>query len=148
MQIMAACSYSQLLNKSGIDYIEKDCEFKMDCSVLLEEIATFVGNKVKQNFSSTNFDNSLRYLPPGESLDAGTLVDCDIETISSLISKQVSDERTSHLLHCGLSDNSYNNVKSLVEERVGEHIQLLSPYMLAKGRLPMETQFLQKKHTS
>ena len=119
MQIMAACSYSQLLNKSGIDYIEKDCEFKMDCSVLLEEIASFVGNKVKQNFSSTNFD----------------------------ISKQVSDERTSHLLHCGLSDNSYNNVKSLVEERVGKHIKLLTPYMLRKGRLPMETQFLQKKHT-
>jgi predicted SprT family Zn-dependent metalloprotease len=77
VQIMAACSYSKLLNKSGIDYIEKDCEFKMDCSVLLEEIASFVGNKVKQNFSSTNFDNSLRYLPPGESLDAGTLVDRD-----------------------------------------------------------------------
>ena len=99
----------------------------MDCSVLLEEIGSFVGNKVKQNFSSTNFDISLRYLPPGESLDAGTLVDRDIETISSLI----SDERTSHLLHCGLSDNSYNNVKSLVEERVGEHIKLLTPYMLS-----------------
>ena len=62
-------------------------------------------SKIKQNFSSTNFDNSLRYLPPapGESLDAGTLVDRDIETFSSLI----SDEQTSHLLHCGLSDNIY-----------------------------------------
>ena len=38
-------------------------------------------------------------------------------------------------------------MKSLVEERVGEHIKLLSPYMLAKGRLPMETQWLKKQHT-
>ena len=85
----------------------------MGCSVLLEEVANFVGNKVKQHFSSTNFDNPLRYLPPGESLDAGTLVDRVIETFQSLI----SDEQTSHLLHCGLSNNSYKNMKSLVEER-------------------------------
>ena len=99
----------------------------------------YVGNEVKQNFSSTNFDNSLRYLPPGESLDAGTLVDCDIETISSLISDELSDEQTSHLLHCGLSNNSYKNVKSLVEERAGNHIKLLSSYVSYKSRLPMET---------
>jgi len=117
----------------------------MDCSILLEEVTRFVGNKVKQNFKSEQFDNSVRYLPPGETLDAGTFVACD-EVVDNILNV-LSNETTSHLLRCGLSDKSYNNVKSILEERFNEDIGLLLPYKLAQSRPPMKTNWLQKQHT-
>ena len=67
--VMAACAHPELFNdedEGGMKYIEYNRNFKMDCSILLEKVTQYVGTKVKQDFNSNYFDNSIRYLPEGK----------------------------------------------------------------------------------
>ena len=87
---MAACADPDLFNEGGMKYIEFNRNFKMDCSILLEKVTQYVGTKVKQDFNSNYFDNSIRYLPEGETLDSGTLACNDNNTTEIYINKLCS----------------------------------------------------------
>ena len=55
---MAACAHPELFNdedEGGMKYIEFNCNFKMDCSILLEKVTWYVGTKVKQDFNSIDY---------------------------------------------------------------------------------------------
>ena len=144
---MAACAHPELFNdedEGGMKYIEFNQNFKMDCSILLEKVTQYVGTKVKQDFNSNYFDNSIRYLPEGETLDSGTLACNDNNTTVDQIT-ELTDTEFSSMLHSDLSGTQYKNVASVMKQRFGEKISLDSNYKIAKRRPKMEIGWLRKK---